>query len=193
MNTQARHPVFRRKRYLIAAKFQLKYAGLILLLMFAIAGLCAYVVYYTTLVLLGEKLANVYPQGQLVHIVKTVNIRLLASMVLVSPMVVAFGILLSHKIAGPMYRIERFLNDMAAGDYTTRLTLRKSDEFTGLAAAINNVLDSVKSVVGNQRTRLSTILNETALLRDKLPDAAAANRLESEIIELLKAIEKYKI
>ena len=191
MDTQAR-PRFRRKKYLILTRFQLKYAGLILILMFLTAALCAYVVYYTTIMLMGEKLANVYPQGQLVNIVKTVNFRLLASMVLVSPLVVLLGIFLSHKIAGPIYRMEKFLNGMIAGDFTSRLTLRKGDELTGLADNMNQLSDTLKSSLSNQRLRLNKVLNETAALRNKLQDASAANRLESEVLELLKDLDKYK-
>ena len=193
MDTEIKRPRFRRKQYIVLAKFQLKYAGLILLLMFLTAATCAYVVYYTTMILMGEKLANVYPQGQLVTIVKMVNLRLLAGIVLVSPLVLILGIYLSHKIAGPMYRMEKYLNGMAAGDFTSRIVLRKGDEFAGLAESMNKANDAIKSFLVTQRTRLTQILKETAVLRNKLPDTSAADRLEREILELLKEIDKCKV
>ena len=72
-------PRFKRKQFIVARRFQLKYAGVILLLMFLTAGFCSYAIYYTTMISFGEKLANVYPQGQLVSIVNSVNFRILAS------------------------------------------------------------------------------------------------------------------
>ncbi|GAI19633.1 unnamed protein product, partial [marine sediment metagenome] len=66
----------RRRRYLIRKGFQLKYVGLILGVMFLGAAISGYTIYHNAWLLLGEKLANVYPQGRLMHIFHSVNIRL---------------------------------------------------------------------------------------------------------------------
>ena len=50
---------FRRRKYLVATRFQLKYVGLILLFMFIIAAVSGYTVFYTAWTILGEKLAQV--------------------------------------------------------------------------------------------------------------------------------------
>src|SRR3989338_11420234 len=126
-----------RRQYIIAKKFQFKYVGLILALMFATAALCSYVVYYTSMVGLGEKLANVYPQGRLVAIVRIVNSRILLSVILVTPLVALIGVFLSHRIAGHIYRMERFLAKIALGDLTSRIVLRNKDELITLADGIN--------------------------------------------------------
>lgn len=186
-------PRFRRRQYLVSAKFQLKYTGLILLLMFATAALSSYVVYYTSMLLMGEKLGNVYPQGQLVHIIKTVNFRLLISLLFVTPLVVMIGIYLSHKIAGPIFRMERFLKDMAGGNFSSRIVLRKGDELTGLAGGINKVCESMCMSVRDEKSRLSKILNDAVALRSKTTDNIGLERLESEIIELSKQLDKYKV
>ncbi len=133
-----------RKQYIVSKKFQLKYAGTILLLMFVTAGFCAYAIYYTTMISMGEKLANVYPQGQLVDIVNSVNLKILVSMLIVSPLILALGIFLSHKIAGPVYRIEKTIGKMAQGDFSDRITLRKGDEMKSLADSINKLADSLE-------------------------------------------------
>ena len=66
----------RRSRLLISRKLQLRYIGSILGVMFFIALLTGYLVYVTTWIMFGEKLAAVYPQGLLMDIVKKVNIAL---------------------------------------------------------------------------------------------------------------------
>ena len=50
---------YKRTQYLVAKKFQMKYVGLILVLMLLTALLCSYVVYYTAMIGMGEKLASV--------------------------------------------------------------------------------------------------------------------------------------
>jgi len=198
MPEQAR---YKRKQYIVAAKFQLRYVGLILILVFLTGILCSYVVYYTSMLLLGDKLANVYPQGRLISIVNTVNMRILLSLILITPLVAVIGIYASHKIAGPIYRIEKYLGDMASGDLSTPLTLRKNDELVSLADGINRVADTVKSTVKQERESLA----KTAVLLDSLKriaqsgprDAAAlesaVDKFSDELHKIKTELDKYKV
>ncbi|NQU95434.1 MAG: HAMP domain-containing protein [Candidatus Omnitrophica bacterium] len=131
--------LYKRTRYIVKAKFQMKYVGLLLLVALASATISGYTIYYNSWVLLGEKLANVYPQGRLMEIFKSVNIKLAVSMVFVSMICIGIGILASHKIAGPVHRMVMFLDSLTAGDYSKRLFLRKKDELKDLAEAINRL------------------------------------------------------
>lgn len=194
-------PRFKRRQYIVARKFQLKYTSLILLLMFLTAGFCSYAIYYTTMILFGEKLASVYPQGQLVSIVNTVNFRIFLSMVLVSPLVGALGIYLSHKIAGPIYRIEKFLATMVTGDLTARITLRKGDELVSLADSINRLVDSLGLSLAAGKTHMESALNELNSLRNEISSLSGKhpelvkvlNRLDDEIRLIGKELDKYKV
>jgi len=136
-----------RKKYLINTKFQLKYTGLILLFMFVVAWLTGYTVYYTGWLLMGEKLSAVYPQGRLVAIMRTVNFTLLLRLALITPLVVVISIILSHRIAGPVFRIGKYLKSIASGDLSAKLHLRKNDELQDLAEAINEMTGELKSRV----------------------------------------------
>jgi len=191
MATEISRQKFKRKQYLVAKKFQLKYVGLILLLMFLTAALCSYVIYYTSMMLMGEKLANVYPQGRLIHIVKLVNFRILLSVILVTPLVAVIGIFLSHRIAGPIYRIEKFLDNMAAGDLSSRIFLRQGDELIIVANSINKLADSLESTVRNQKAQLGTISKELDQLKRSKPQEIA--KLEGEISSLIKELERFKV
>lgn len=201
MTNETARPIIKRKQYLISRRFQLKYVGLILALMFLTAALCSYVVYYSTMLLMGEKLANVYPQGRLMAIVNAVNFRILLSMVFISPMIVVIGILLSHKIAGPVFRMEKVLDNMSKGDLRANIVLRKGDEMATLAEAINKVTDSIKLVMVGQKERMGAILNEMNVLKKTVgsnPQVPAAvndsvRMLEKEISELAENLEEYKL
>lgn len=192
---------FTRKQYIVSPRFQLRYIGVILALMFATAALCSYVVYYNSLILLGEKLANVYPQGRLVAILKTVNLRVLISVIFVTPLVAILGVILSHRIAGPIARIERFLNDVAAGDLSRRLTLRPKDELIPLANGINTVVETINKNVLEKRARMDNVQQELSILKKELDgktvDHASLKkiitRLQSEVDSLKKEIDKYKV
>ncbi len=59
-------------------------------------------------------------------------------------LLIALGtIFLSHKIAGPLYRFETVLYQMALGDLSVRCRLRKFDEAKSVSQAFNRTLDSL--------------------------------------------------
>jgi Methyl-accepting chemotaxis protein len=192
---------YKRTQYIIAAKFQMKYVGMILMLVLLTAILCSYVIYYTMMVTMGDKLANVYPQGRLMSIVNTVNLRILFTMFLVTPVVIIFGIFASHNIAGPIYRIEKFLGLMAGGDLTSPITLRKNDELVNLANGINSVIDSMKTTVKREKSAIDNVSKSMEDLRrlaasQPVNNAAldkALDKLNEEISVVRSEVEKYKV
>jgi len=132
---------YRRRRYLIAKKFQLRFAGMIVFFMVIVAFFSSITMYYYLWVALGEKLANVYPQGRLIGILRTANLALFVRLLLIAPLVFVFAIVLSHRIAGPIYRIRTTLDEILKGDYSKRLFLRKTDELKDIADRINSLID----------------------------------------------------
>lgn len=132
---------YRRRQYFVAAKFQLKFVGMILFFMFAVAIFAALTSYYYTWMLLGQKLANIYPQGRLVGILRQANYILFVRVLLVSPLVAIAAVFLSHRIAGPLYRMKKTLDEVASGNYSLRLHLRRTDELKDVAESINRIIE----------------------------------------------------
>ena len=54
------------------------------------------------------------------------------------------SILLSHRIAGPLYRIELTLDKLIQGEDVGYLSLRKNDELKELAEKINRLIPIIK-------------------------------------------------
>ncbi|MBF0215524.1 MAG: hypothetical protein HQL30_00870 [Candidatus Omnitrophica bacterium] len=135
---------FRRKQYVVLWRFQLKYVMYILLFLYIGAAVAGYTVYWTTWVTLGEKLANVYPQGRLVYIYKQANLTLLFRLALITPIFIVTGIMLSHRIAGPIYRICSYVNELTTGDYSKGIILRKKDELKQIAEKLVALRDSLR-------------------------------------------------
>lgn len=53
-----------------------------------------------------------------------------------------FGLIISHRMAGPVYRIRMVLKEMSEGNLSGKLVLRKNDAFHPLAGSINILGDS---------------------------------------------------
>src|SRR3989338_3108827 len=105
-------PVIFRRQYLIKKGLQFRYIGIVFSLALLASVVTGYTVFATGWTLLGEKLANVYPQGRLIYVIRTTNLALIRNLLFVSPFIFFLGLLFSHKIAGPVYRIEKSLNEI---------------------------------------------------------------------------------
>ncbi len=56
--------------------------------------------------------------------------------------VLLLTIFFSHKLAGPVYRLEVAMNRVLDGDYTEQVRLRNGDQLTNLAELLNEVIES---------------------------------------------------
>jgi hypothetical protein len=163
----------RRKKYLILLNFQLRYILFILLFLYVGAAVAGYTVYYTTWVTLGEKLANVYPRGRLIYIFHAANMSLLLRILLITPLFVLVGVLLSHRIAGPVYAIGRYIDNVMHGDYSRDLILRKKDELKTLAGKMTRLCHKLRddkekreTVVGDVIKTLQTQKVQPKIIED---------------------------
>lgn len=54
------------------------------------------------------------------------------------------ALILSHRIAGPIYRLEKELQNIAKGNFSIRIKFRKKDELKSIAEGINTILDEIE-------------------------------------------------
>jgi len=192
-------PAFRRKRYLIKKGLQFRYIGLIFALALLASLITGYTVFATVWTLLGEKLANVYPQGRLLYVLRATNLALIRNLVFASPFIFMLGLLFSHKIAGPVYRIERTIYEIANGNLTSRVKLRKGDELWDLADVLNTMLERLKGDIVLNKNILSEIQKDLDNIKNAISDQSlgrgnieqSVNDLQSKIKNLSSSLDKW--
>jgi len=59
-------------------------------------------------------------------------------------LVIIISAIVSHRMAGPVYRFEQTCKKIAQGDFSQRVHLRKGDQLTELQQAFNNMMDEVE-------------------------------------------------
>ena len=147
----------KRRRYIIKKTFQVKYTAIILCFIFLTAFISCAAIYFALYPYLSEKLANVYPQGRLVTVLKNAQINASVSTLILLPLAAWFGIILSHRIAGPWYRLENILKLMAKGNFATEVKLRKNDELHSLADAINDATRNLRETTLKTHDQLEAL------------------------------------
>ncbi len=102
----------------------------------------------------------------------------------------AIGIFFPHRIAGPLYRIERDLKEkVGGGDLTVRFVLRKGDEVHDLANAINTTLDMLSQKVKNIKEPLEKL--DSLLTEEK--EHLDYEKIHALVKEAKKASDEFKV
>ena len=100
-----------------------------------------------------------------------------------------FSIFLSHKVAGPIYRIEKDLKALSRdGDLTRVFRLRKWDEMQEVAQAINVMLSGLRGKIVGAREEREKELEKIARLADALSSEGSSSEEKTRNLEELKAI-----
>ncbi len=75
------------------------------------------------------------------------NILLYVSLLtlLVMSLLFFIGILVTHRMAGPVMVIRKKLEDLSGDNFSVRVRLRKGDEFKNLARAFNDLAQHLES------------------------------------------------
>ena len=121
------------------------------------------------------------------------------ALILVLVLVFIGTILFSHRVTGPIYRLERAIEEFVSGNLKERIRLRKTDEFKEIETMVNKLAEYLENVQSSDsrfhtdlREKLSTvstmlnsegqssgeqarkILDEVILKLDSQPDAFTA-------------------
>ena len=140
---QAERPTYKRRQFLVNRPLQLSFvrAMLLILLLMASAALVAMrmAVHVT---LFTYELSN---DALLRALFDTVFWIIVLEMVFLAPFVIWMGILLTHKVAGPLVRIHAALAQMTEGRFDIHISLRKGDALVEFADAINRLALSLRN------------------------------------------------
>jgi methyl-accepting chemotaxis protein len=85
------------------------------------------------------RLLSAHEQQAVSYILDRTNQHLAPRIVVIILVIGAASVFISHKIAGPMVRIEKSLNSMANGDLTSNFGLRRGDEMKSLSGMLDNM------------------------------------------------------
>ena len=104
------------------------------------------------------------------------------------------SIFVSHKIAGPVYRLEESTKLIASGDLTHRVHLRQGDELGDLQDAFNDMSESLSKMVYKDREIIERLAKTGDNLQKKVKDEKLTKEsLEEITYELNSIIEELKL
>jgi methyl-accepting chemotaxis protein len=179
-------PKRRMKNYLLDRSFQLKYTGMVVAVTVAVAAVLGYVAYdfskgqteaMTASMALSEDLDPTVASdlaGFAEREDRKVLFGILGGILILALTLGVTGIVVTHKVVGPAYKMKLLLNEVAAGKLKLVGRLRKGDELQELFEAFAHMVESLRE----------TQKQEVTELEDAIAKAEAAGVPEDALAEL---------
>ncbi|MEK6582208.1 MAG: methyl-accepting chemotaxis protein [Nitrospirota bacterium] len=184
----ANKPPFRRRNYFINKKFQtdfsIKFLVVIVIEAIMALGLFLYLSKGTlTTGYIGSELKISRTYDFFLPMLLLSNIIIVGVTGIIG---IAVLIFMSHRIAGPMFRFEKVLDEISKGDLTYKFKLRQGDQFKELEKRINELTGTLDSKAGN----LKSGLTEISKMLSRLQTLASAHSTDKDFERLLQDISK---
>lgn len=145
-----RHEHKRKVRnYLVNPRFQFKFTVYFIVSGVAVVGILVALI-YNKLKMAQDMLASPQAsplalQAQLNTVMFDITTITIVTFVLFTLVSFIYAIIISHRIAGPVVAICKYIDDIKAGDYDTDRTLRQYDELKPIMDKLNDLATSLKS------------------------------------------------
>ncbi len=143
-------PLYSRKKLLIEPKFQIWFITYTAGIAFVVSTIFYLSVCYffkafaekgVSLQLPSDHIFFAFLQEQRLVMDYIFGVTVLCSFIVT----LIYGLIISNRIAGPLYRLKMYLRDWASGDRSRPLTFRERDHFKELADVVNDCLNKKKS------------------------------------------------
>lgn len=124
----------RRKKFLTEKKYQFKYTAFIILAMLLMALVISVTAYWD--------FAQVTSDKYIINSIQIEKYIVRIGFLLVIAFLV--GIFLSHKIIGPVRRLENMMVKINKGEFNVKINLRSGDDFSKFAKELNHLAAKLK-------------------------------------------------
>ena len=180
---------YKRTIYLINPKFQIKFSLFVTSLV-VISSLIYPVVIYETYTRIIESINDPVINQNLVQSKASLIQLLILFQLIFTLLVFIICIFQSHKIAGPIYKLQKFLKDLREGSSHSKLTFRKGDNFKELADDYNLAIDTVNRTIYERTQQLDQL---GQFVSDQMNNSEGESKeVLNEIFKKVSTIKSHK-
>jgi len=185
----------RMRNYLIDRRFQLKYTGMVLLVTVTVAGGLGYLAYGFSQGQTEALTAQIMAQPDLAAATasdleefaqqedRKIRNAILAGVLLLTLALGLTGIIVTHRVVGPAYRMRRLFAHVGEGKLEITTGIRKGDELQELYHSFADMVESLR----DQRAEEIEQLEETLI---KMESAGVQSAYITELRAVLERIRK---
>jgi len=167
MNTNIRQ---KRRVHIVKMKFQrdfiLKFCAIIIISALIIAGIVyALSTSSTTAVFQNSRLVL---KSTADFMLPLLILSSIVAIIAMGALTIIFTLIISHRIAGPLYRLEKDIAEVNNGNLNMEIRVRKDDELQDLAKSLNQMLKIIHNTVSVVNKEIIDIPASALSEKDKL-------------------------
>ncbi len=185
-----KHTFFRRRKKIIKPRYQLKSAFI------SVVFLYIYSLFFGAAVFLPLasdffSATSMDEQAKIASVFLALHERIWLVLVVISLLVFISSILSSHRIAGPIYRLEMAVDQLLKGNFKERIRLRKYDEFPEIERVFNEVAGFLETSQSRDAEFLAAVKEKLTLLAGIMHEAGGTEDVkQAKIVDsLIKELE----
>lgn len=175
-----------RKKYFIDKRLQARFILFTIVLLMVYTLLFAVILFVPYMVPLSFD----YPldeQTEAARMVLSLHTSIWPALAIVTLVLGVSSIFVSHKVAGPIYRLKRSLAEVAGGNINLILKFRKRDELHDLADSVNLVIHELRSLVGALKNDHEIVSRSIAEIEELIEKRQIEDAVGRELLEKLTA------
>ncbi len=171
----------KRRNYFIEKKFQTKYVILTILMLLSYSFLFITIIFAPYILTLHFN----YPLAEKVDAARVLLLLHSTIWPWIGGVILFFGVIsifVSHKIAGPLFRIKKSLVQVSQGDLSVVIKLRKWDDLKDLAEQVNELIEELRTFVTALRNDYNLLSDYIQELEQKIEQKGLTEEAGREII-----------
>lgn len=173
-----------RRTFLIQRRFQLKYILVIVIAGAAISMLFGAIMYQAHVEVSEMAFATATRNSERDRIVLALVI---ATAVLLAATLATFGVLITHRVAGPIFVLGRYVKLLGEGRYPALRPLRRDDELQEFYEAFHEAVDKMRARDRDEGQALSVAIERLSPLADTEETRAALEDLRAIVARKLES------
>ncbi|MFH0753785.1 MAG: hypothetical protein V2A70_04400 [Candidatus Omnitrophota bacterium] len=198
MSQEQEKSSYRRKNIYIDKSFQTKF---VLKFCGVVAVGAAFMILLLYILSLGSTTVSFIHARVKVMTTADFILPLLIQTVLVVMAVVALvsigvTLIVSHKIAGPLFRFKQMFKELSSGNFTAQVRLRKGDQLMEVAGDFNHMITVMRAHLLQAKTTLAGIKQDMEAIGEFNVDDGKRKRfyeMQHKVLELEKTMDFFNL
>jgi methyl-accepting chemotaxis protein len=191
----------KRRTYYIEKKFQTKYILLTIFLLLTYTFAFIIIIFSPYILTLYFDFYSLSEKAEAARTLLLLHAKVWPGIAGIILLFGALSIFITHKIAGPLYRLKKTISEITKGNLDVKVRLRKRDDLKDLAEHVNMLADELKTFVNTVKADYD-LLSEYIFELEREIDAkmlteesgrALINKVEENKNKIEATLEKFNI
>ncbi len=183
---------WRRRQYIIDQKFQWRFVRRLIIPLVLGVVIITLVDYYFIWSFFTSPTPARYENMEFISL-KIVGYLLFYELCIFIPIVVIIGLIISHRVAGPLFQIERILRSIGDGDLSRRIILREKDELKNLAMCINEMTTGLSNKISELEDDIKFLEEKLSFLENEAgKELPNINKIRDDLKALYSSFNTFK-